>query len=84
MGEIGQAVSCSIYPNRPSPCREFDQSGENGLRNEACDRARERYGLPPLPVPLPLSLSETIIAQEISTVPFAGCHSGAEQGTIAH
>ncbi|CAI1738239.1 Flagellin N-methylase [Serratia fonticola] len=84
VGEIGQAVSCSIYPNRPSPCREFDQSGENGLRNEACDRARERYGLLPLPVPLPLSLSETIIAQEISTVPFAGCHSGAEQGTIAH
>ncbi|MBO2007002.1 YkgJ family cysteine cluster protein [Serratia marcescens] len=43
--------SCSIYLNRPSPCREFDQSGENGLRNEARDRARERYGLPPLPVP---------------------------------
>ena len=71
-GEIGKAVSCSIYLNRPSPCREFDQSGENGLRNEACDRARERYGLPPLPVPLPLSLPETTIVEEIGVVQFAG------------
>ena len=83
-GEIGKAVSCSIYLNRPSPCREFDQSGENGLRNEACDRARERYGLPPLPVPLPLSLPETTIVEEIGVVQFAGCHSGVEQGTITH
>ncbi len=83
-GEIGNAVSCSIYLNRPSPCREFDQSGENGLRNEACDRARERYGLPPLPVPLPLSLPETTIVEEIGVVQFAGCHSGVEQGTITH
>ncbi|VEA73945.1 Flagellin N-methylase [Serratia rubidaea] len=27
-GEIGRAVSCSIYLNRPTPCREFDASGE--------------------------------------------------------
>ncbi|WP_431222303.1 YkgJ family cysteine cluster protein [Serratia sp. L9] len=83
-GEIGQAVSCSIYHNRPSPCREFEQSGENGQRNEACDRARERYGLPPLPVLLLLSIPDTIIAEEISAVHLTGCHSGAEQGTIAH
>ncbi|MDX5626825.1 MULTISPECIES: YkgJ family cysteine cluster protein [unclassified Brenneria] len=49
-GEIGENVSCSIYSDRPSPCREFMQSGENGRINEACDRARARYGLPPLPV----------------------------------
>ncbi|MEC5341589.1 YkgJ family cysteine cluster protein [Brenneria populi] len=49
-GDIGENVSCSIYLNRPSPCREFMQSGENGRLNEACDRARARYGLPALPV----------------------------------
>lgn len=74
------ARSTSIGPARA----EFDQSGENGLRNEACDRARERYGLPPLPVPLPLSLPETTIVEEIGVVQFAGCHSGVEQGTITH
>ncbi|MCC3701479.1 YkgJ family cysteine cluster protein [Rouxiella badensis] len=47
-GEIGKSVSCSIYLNRPTPCREFDQSGLNDVANEACDRARARYGLPPL------------------------------------
>lgn len=49
-GEIGKAVSCSIYLNRPTPCREFDQSGLDGIANEACDRARARYGMPPLEV----------------------------------
>ncbi len=47
-GEIGGCVSCNIYQHRPTPCREFSQSGENGEHNEACDRARARYGLPPL------------------------------------
>ncbi|KTS18706.1 MULTISPECIES: YkgJ family cysteine cluster protein [Pantoea] len=47
-GEIGGCVSCGIYAQRPSPCREFAMSGENGVPNDACDRARARYGLPPL------------------------------------
>lgn len=47
-GEIGESVHCSIYRHRPSPCREFSQSGEGGEVNEACNRARARYGLPPL------------------------------------
>ena len=42
------AVHCTIYENRPSPCREFAMSGENGEENDACNRARARYGLPPL------------------------------------
>lgn len=41
-GEIGVAVSCSIYAGRPSPCREFD------TEHEACARARRRHGLAPL------------------------------------
>ncbi|MDP9707401.1 UNVERIFIED_ORG: Fe-S-cluster containining protein [Rahnella aquatilis] len=52
-GEVGHAVSCSVYLNRPTPCREFDQSGLNGIGNAACDRARAKYGLPPLDVNLP-------------------------------
>ncbi|PVF74971.1 flagellin N-methylase family protein [Klebsiella aerogenes] len=47
-GEIGESVHCTIYHQRPSPCREFAMSGEGGELNEACDRARARYGLPPL------------------------------------
>lgn len=39
-GEIGQAVRCTIYDERPSPCREFD------VEHDACKRARQRYGLP--------------------------------------
>ena len=45
-GEIGQQVSCSIYAQRPSPCREFEMS-VNGS-NPACDSARAKYGLLPL------------------------------------
>lgn len=41
-GEIGQAVECTIYAARPSPCREFD------TEHDACNRARQRCGLPPL------------------------------------
>ena len=29
-GDIGDAVHCTIYENRPSPCREFAMSGEDG------------------------------------------------------
>ena len=42
VGEVGQAVNCSIYDSRPSPCREFD------TEHTACNRARQRCGLAPL------------------------------------
>lgn len=51
-GEIGRSVSCRIYARRPSPCREFNWHGEQGERNERCNRARQRHGLPLLPDPL--------------------------------
>jgi Fe-S-cluster containining protein len=41
-GEVGQQVTCTIYEARPSPCREFD------VEHDACHRARQRCGLPPL------------------------------------
>lgn len=45
-GDVGQAVSCAIYENRPTPCRDFDISWQGS--NDACDRARAKYGLAPL------------------------------------
>jgi Fe-S-cluster containining protein len=39
-GEIGQAVTCNIYPQRPSPCHEVMPGDAH------CDRARQRHGLP--------------------------------------
>lgn len=44
-GTVGVAVNCGIYDGRPSPCREFD------VEHSACNRARQRCGLPPLPRP---------------------------------
>jgi Fe-S-cluster containining protein len=47
-GQIGEAVHCSIYAQRPSPCREFKPSWADGTRSERCDKARAAHGLPPL------------------------------------
>lgn len=47
-GKIGSAVSCDIYNNRPTPCRDFMASYENGERNIRCDEARLAHGLRPL------------------------------------
>lgn len=47
-GEIGRAVYCRIYAQRPSPCREFEASWVDGTRSERCDKARAAHGLPPL------------------------------------
>ncbi|MBN8442611.1 MAG: YkgJ family cysteine cluster protein [Thauera sp.] len=47
-GEIGTAVRCSIYPSRPSPCRDFAPYAALGIGDDACNRARARHGLPPL------------------------------------
>ena len=47
-GEVGREVRCAIYERRPSPCRELRAAWEDGEASEQCDRARARYGLPPL------------------------------------
>jgi len=41
-GRLGERIACGIYEWRPSPCREFEEG------SEACVRARQRHGLPPL------------------------------------
>ena len=47
-GEIGGAVRCTIYVQRPGPCRDFAPYAGVGIGDDACDAARRRYGLPPL------------------------------------
>ena len=52
-GIIGTEVSCGIYENRPSPCRDFKHSYEDGGPSEPrCDEARLKFGMKPLPVPV--------------------------------
>ncbi len=47
-GRIGVEVGCQIYENRPSPCRNFKASYEDGYIHDRCDQAREKHGLRPL------------------------------------
>lgn len=47
-GDIGRSVRCTIYPERPSPCRDFAPYAALGMAEDACTRARARYGLPSL------------------------------------
>lgn len=47
-GVVGEAVHCTIYARRPSPCRELVASWEHGAPDAQCDRARARHGLAPL------------------------------------
>lgn len=44
-GKVGFHVTCRIYENRPSTCREFKLSWENNIGNRLCDRARGVFGL---------------------------------------
>ena len=47
-GQLCKQVSCSIYEHRPTPCREFMASFEDGTKNERCDQVRIEIGLNPL------------------------------------
>lgn len=47
-GEIGQQVRCTLYEQRPGPCRDFAPYAPLGMGDDACDRARRRHGLLPL------------------------------------
>lgn len=67
-GTPGVSARCTIYNERPSPCREFPMSGENGEVNEACDRARARFGLPPLYKDMLFHTSTDAATGEVSRV----------------
>ncbi|MGZ3650518.1 MAG: YkgJ family cysteine cluster protein [Bdellovibrionota bacterium] len=47
-GKVGETVGCSIYSLRPTPCRDFQASFEDGTHQPRCDQARAKYGLAPL------------------------------------
>ena len=47
-GTVGESVSCRIYEQRPTTCRDLKASWEDGTRDEQCDRARVAYGMQPL------------------------------------
>ena len=48
VGEVGRQAHCSIYADRPGPCRDFAPSAALGIGDEGCARARRRHGLAPL------------------------------------
>ena len=44
-GTPGLHTACSIYEQRPTPCREFDPWESNGLPDERCQKLRVERGL---------------------------------------
>lgn len=44
-GEVGRQVSCRIYHQRPSTCREFDVFDADGNPNQRCAALRIGLGL---------------------------------------
>ncbi len=47
-GTVGVDGHCTVYPQRPSPCRDLQPAWESGAPSPQCDRARAAHGLPPL------------------------------------
>lgn len=45
IGEVGSIISCTIYENRPSPCREFEVWDKNGVPNVKCQELRMKNGI---------------------------------------
>lgn len=54
IGEVGEATACTIYNNRPSPCREFgvhfiqEKIVASFEEMERCNRARAVWNLAPI------------------------------------
>lgn len=66
-GQIGSSVACTIYAERPSPCREFRVAWEGALPSSECDKARLAWGLPMLR-PYALLAPEQIIEHRLEQV----------------
>jgi uncharacterized protein len=47
-GTVGESVSCTIYEQRSSTCREFNMIDEEGNIDSHCTKARAKYGLLPI------------------------------------
>jgi uncharacterized protein len=58
VGNIDESVTCSIYENRPSPCREYAVFDAQGELNPRCNQARAKHGLAALNVRFVPSVGE--------------------------
>ena len=73
-GKVGESASCSIYNQRPTPCRDFGVHFVDGklLANseelERCNHARAHYGLEPLTVDVWLNADGTPIAPAVPPI----------------
>lgn len=56
-GKVGEEVGCTIYAQRPGPCREFPSHFADGTPNPKCDELRASIGLPALQPLTPPGLS---------------------------
>lgn len=45
-GNPGENISCAIYHNRPTPCREFPVFMVDGTPNPKCNELRSKAGIP--------------------------------------
>jgi len=45
-GTPGVQTACTIYAQRPTPCREFLAWNEDGIPNVDCQKLRTQLGLP--------------------------------------
>lgn len=61
-GTVGQQVSCTIYSQRSSTCRDFDILDEQGQINEQCTKARAAYQLLPVVLLEESSIENSIYA----------------------
>ncbi|MCA9968751.1 MAG: YkgJ family cysteine cluster protein [Anaerolineales bacterium] len=80
-GDVGRCVQCAIYAARPSPCREFRVSWEDGAPNEACDRARLAWNLPPLQPHEVLPLPQVVAHRLADVMADPLCPPGGEVET---
>lgn len=64
-GNMGQSIYCSVYPNRPGPCRDFPFSGENGIFNPRCEKIRLMHRLPLL---MPDQIAEALAEIQVRAV----------------
>ena len=65
VGTPGEHVSCNIYEQRSSTCRDFDIWNDDGSINETCTRARAVYRLPPIVLPEAALVPEPIWVAEV-------------------
>lgn len=78
-GKVGEGASCSIYSLRPSPCRDFAASYEDGTHKPRCDYARGRYGLPPLKLKDWVNVQGPERLSAIETSCYASAHEDPEK-----